>query len=239
MAERWFTDEQLAEMARPTMDRAIEALDRGDVAAARELCEAMKHEWRYLHDLMAESMLGLVTYVSERFGEEHVAEAWSSSMERGWKRDTAAITSMDRRRVAEALAATWRAHSTSGTGPEPGAFTITEDDEKLTFTLDPCGSGQRLVRRGLYEGEDGYAVTAEAHDWSFDRAGMPLYCTHCTFMNESLPIRWYGAPLYPLDPPVDYRRDPCRWYWYKDPADIPERFWERYGWAKPPSTLAP
>lgn len=239
MAERWFTDEELAEMARPTMDRAIEALDAGDVERARELCVAMKHEWRYLHDLMAESMLGLVTYVQERFGEEHVAEAWSSSMERGWKRDTSAITSMDRRKVAEALAATWRAHSTSGTGPEPGAFSIEEDDEKLTFTLNPCGSGQRLVRRGLYEGSEGYGVTAEAHDWSFGREGFPLYCTHCTFMNESLPIRWYGAPLYPLDPPTDYGREPCRWYWYKDPADIPERFWERYGWSKPASPSAP
>ena len=36
----------------------------------------MKHEWRFLHDLMAESMLGLVTYIQETLGEEHVAEAW-------------------------------------------------------------------------------------------------------------------------------------------------------------------
>lgn len=26
---------------------------------------------------------------------------------------------------------------------------------------------------------------------------------------------------------------PCRWFWYKDPADIPARFWERYGLEKP------
>ena len=31
MAERWFTDEELHEMSRPTMDRAIEAIDRGDL----------------------------------------------------------------------------------------------------------------------------------------------------------------------------------------------------------------
>jgi len=56
MGERWFTEEELAEMSRPTMDRAIEALDRGDLDEARSLCEAMKHEWRYLHDLMAEGI---------------------------------------------------------------------------------------------------------------------------------------------------------------------------------------
>lgn len=220
-------------MALPTMDRAIEALDRGDVDAARELCGAMRHEWRFLHDLMVESVLGLVDFVQRRMGEEHVADAWRESMERGWRRDTEMIESRDRRTIVEALAATWRAHSTSGTGPDAGSFTIDEDDEKFTFSLHPCGSGGRLVRLGRYEGEDAYGVTEEAHTWSFGREGFPLYCTHCTFMNESLPIKWYGAPLYPLDPPVDYGRDPCRWYWYKDPADIPERFWQRYGEEKP------
>jgi hypothetical protein len=31
MAERWFSDDELERMSRPTMDRAIEALDRGDL----------------------------------------------------------------------------------------------------------------------------------------------------------------------------------------------------------------
>jgi hypothetical protein len=52
-------------------------------------------------------------------------------------------------------------------------------------------------------------------------------------MNELLPIRWIGHPVYPSDPPEDFDRDPCTWYWYKDPADIPERHWERYGAQKP------
>ena len=55
----------------------------------------------------------------------------------------------------------------------------------MTFHLAPCGSGARLVRRGLYERE-GYGRTTAAHSWSFERDEMPLYCTHCSFMNESL-----------------------------------------------------
>ena len=31
MGERWFSEEELAEMSRPTMDRAIEAIDAGDL----------------------------------------------------------------------------------------------------------------------------------------------------------------------------------------------------------------
>jgi hypothetical protein len=233
VADRWFTQEALAEMSRPTMDRAIEALDRGDVERARELCEEMRSEWRFLHDLMAESLLGLVSFVKERCGEDQVADAWRSTLRRGWKRDSGRILERDRREIVEALAATWRAHSTSGEGRNPAAFTIEEDDEKFTFQMNPCGSGQRLWRNGAYAGPDGFGVTDEAHDWSYGRAGFPLYCTHCTFMNESLPIKWYGVPLYPSHPPADFDRDPCTWHWYKDPADIPAVYWERYGMTKP------
>ena len=84
-------------------------------------------------------------------GDEGVKEAWEDGIERGWKRHHAAIESLDRRAVVGLLAATWRAHSAGGVGEHPGRFTVTEDDEKVTFTMNPCGSGQRLVRRGLYE----------------------------------------------------------------------------------------
>src|SRR5258706_10358272 len=232
--ERWFSDADLSEMSRPTMDRAIEAIEAGELDRAVELCDAMRSEWRVLHDLMTEQILGLVTFIQERLGDEGVAEAWQSSMNRGWKNELGVIMRRDRKKIAEALAATWRAHSLSGKGREPAAFTVTEDEEKLTFTMNPCGSGQRLWRLGKYRGENAYGVTAQAHDWSYGRAGFPLYCTHCSFMNELLPIRWYGAPLYPSDPPDDYDRDPCIWYWYKDPERIPARHWERYGLVKPP-----
>ncbi len=234
MAERWFDEAELEQLARPTMERAIEALDAGDSEGARRLCEAMKGEWLMLHDLMAESVLGLISFVQERLGDDGVEEAWRSCVERGWHRHHDAIGRVDRRTVVELLAATWRAHSASGAGEHPGRFTITEDDEKLTFRMNPCGSGQRLVRRGIYESA-GYGRTERAHDWSYGRSGFPLYCTHCSFMNESMPIQWSGYPLYPSDPPEDYDSDPCTWYWYKDPADIPRRHWERYGAVKPSS----
>jgi hypothetical protein len=232
MSERWFSDDELGAMSRPTMDRAIEAIEAGDLDGATALCEAMKHEWLMLHDLMAESVLGLISFVQDRHGDEGVREAWEACVEKGWQRHHAAIERLDRRTVVELLAATWRAHSASGVGEHPGAFTVTEDDEKVTFTMNPCGSGQRLVRRGLYE-RPGYGRTRDAHDWSYGRKDFPLYCTHCSFMNESLPIQWSGYPLYPSDPPDDYERDPCTWYWYKDPDAIPERHWRRYGAVKP------
>jgi hypothetical protein len=232
VAERWFTDEELAELSRPTMDRAIEAIEAGDLERAKRLCAEMKREWLMLHDLMAESVLSLISFVQDRLGDDGVAEAWTRATEQGWRRHHDAIDSLPRRELVPLLAATWRAHSASGVGEHPGAFTVTEDEEKVTFTMNPCGSGQRLVRRGLYESE-GYGRTREAHDWSYGRKDFPLYCTHCSFMNESLPIQWSGYPLYPSDPPEDFHTDPCTWYWYKDPQAIPERHWRRYGAVKP------
>ena len=229
MSERWFTQEQLRDMSRPTMDRAIEALNAGDVERAHELCAAMRSEWRVLHDVMTELIAGLISFVQERLDDDGVEEAWRSTMRRAWQRDAGKALEADRRRMVEALAATWRAHSTSGKGPRAGAFSIEEDDEKFTFTMHPCGSGQRLWLNGRYDGDDAFGTTHEAHDWSYGRKDFPLYCTHCTFMNELLPIEWYGMPLYPSDPPEDFDRDPCVWYWYKNPADIPARHWERYG----------
>jgi hypothetical protein len=47
--ERWYEPGELAELSRPTMDRAVEAIEAGDRRRAIELCEEMKHEWRFLH----------------------------------------------------------------------------------------------------------------------------------------------------------------------------------------------
>src|SRR4051794_35800264 len=99
MPQRWFAPDELEQMSRPTMDRAIEALDAGDAARARALCEEMKHEWQMLHDLMAESILGLISYVQDTQGDEGVARAWTAQMERGWRRHVDAIEALDRRAV--------------------------------------------------------------------------------------------------------------------------------------------
>ena len=84
-------------MSRPTMDRAIEALDRGDMEEARALCEQMKHEWRYLHDLMVEGIGGLISFVQERLGDDGVADAWTDGQGRGWRRDVEKIAARDRK----------------------------------------------------------------------------------------------------------------------------------------------
>ena len=84
---------------------------------AHALCEEMKTEWRLLHDIMVEGVAGLISYIKERLGDDGVEEAWEYGLERGWQGHVEAIARQDRRWMVLALAANWRAHSGSGTGP--------------------------------------------------------------------------------------------------------------------------
>src|SRR3954453_20340807 len=104
--ERWFTPEELTQMSRPTMDRAIEAIDNGDTETARRLCEERKHERRALHDLMVEGIAGLISYIAETHGEDAVEDAWRYGNERGWKSDVAKIDAYPRKEIAKAPHAT-------------------------------------------------------------------------------------------------------------------------------------
>jgi hypothetical protein len=120
MGERWFSDDELREMSRPTMLRAIEAIEAGALDEAKELCEAMRWESQFMHDLLVDGIAGLISFVKERLGDDGVEEAWTYSLERSWRRPVERIAETDRKAIAEALAATWRAHSTSGVGPIRG-----------------------------------------------------------------------------------------------------------------------
>ena len=48
MGERWFSEEELAEMSRPTMERAIEAIEEGRERGGRDAgrLETGMHGWR-------------------------------------------------------------------------------------------------------------------------------------------------------------------------------------------------
>ena len=184
MADRWFSDEELREMARPTMDRAIEAIDAGDLDGAKALCEAMKHEWRFLHDMMVDSIAASLTWIKENCGEQAVGESQTLGdgalleAQRGGDRQARAQgdRAAARRDVAGALVQRHRAAA--------GRLRDRGGRREGHLPDEPVRLGQRLWRMGRYEGEDGHAVMEGEHDWAYNRSGFPIYCTHCSFMNE-------------------------------------------------------
>ncbi len=233
MASQWFSVSDRAEMAVPVIKRIKTAIKSGDTARAIDLCEDLREERVLLHDFFTDCLAAIFTWTGENLGEESSRGMFTDCFENSSKRPVFDLLGIDIERglMAELLVRGWVAHSCGGAGEHPGAFRVEEDDEKFTFFMDPCGSGGRLLRKGSYGPPLDFALTSRAYPWSFNREGFPYYCTHCSFINESMPMRYNGIPSWPVDPP-DRAEDPCRWYIYKDTRAIPARFYERYGVVK-------
>ena len=95
MAERWFSEDELREMSRPTMDRAIEAIEAGDLDRARALCEEMKHEWRFLHDMMVDGIAASMTWIKNTTAKRRLASPsvgrWRATGSEACTRSTSVI----------------------------------------------------------------------------------------------------------------------------------------------------
>lgn len=110
-------------------------------------------------------------------------------------------------------------------------FTLTEDAEKMTFMPDPCPSGGRLIQQGHYDSPRNDAIIEEPSNLTWQQADFPIYCCHEPAMERSSILKT-GMPVFLVDPSNDLGRVPCKTYIYKNPADIPERFFERVGLSK-------
>ena len=96
---RLFTDEELREMGRRTLDVAQEAIEQGDKQKAKELVQRMYKEFNHLHDGYMFWATGLLTYIYQNYGIESVekAERFAHTIEgktvfKPLKRDGLALT---------------------------------------------------------------------------------------------------------------------------------------------------
>jgi len=127
--------------------------------------------------LMAAGVLDLVSFIQQRLGDEggrggldgeHGGAAGAAHHDSIVRASSAAISC----RCSPPPGAP---HSTSGVRAQPGQLHDHRGTtRRVTFTMNPCGSGQRLraqrrPTRGLPDG----GGTREAHDWSFERKGFP------------------------------------------------------------------
>lgn len=229
-----FTPRELHDLATPYPDRIINRIRKGEIDAAMALTREMAGSRIILHDFFADSCTILWSWISETLGEETLEPMFRYIFAQSASRQffaAAGAQVMPHLSVA-LLAKSWRAHSCFGAGKHPGGFSITEDDEKFTFHLHPCGSGLRLWRKGIYAPGAGGKVSEMSRHWTYGRKGFPYYCIHCPFLNEILPYESpYGALMWPVDPPAD-ASGTCVWHLYKDPNTIPARYYERLGLAR-------
>ena len=205
-AERLFTDEELENMGKRTLDRLLEKLDDGDVQKAKVLAQQMYNEFLGMHDLYRDWITHVFSFIGERLGDDTLREAMGETVAGYTQRLGKRYAGKDKRRQIQMLLAGLRGHL------QP--FEVEEDAEKLTITPKPCGSGGRLVNDGGYDPPCNFLKIKQPQPMTFDREDFPAYCAHCYFQNIS-PVEPGGKPLFETQPSEDPGKTPCRIYIYK------------------------
>jgi hypothetical protein len=220
--KRIFTDQELKQMGRRTLDEVVEAIDEGDKEKAKELAQRMYREFNGLHDGYMFWVTGLQTYIYNNYGIEVLEKA---------ERLTHGIEGPIVHKPSEKKDFRSRVeHLASGLHGHLQPMTIEEDDEKVCITMQPCGSGERLIQKGGYEA--GLARIKEPGPLTFGLKDFPIYCVHCPLL-EMMDIENTGdfGSVHIITEPIYHGS--CRFTFYKDPADIPEEYYTRIGKKKP------
>ena len=112
---------------------------------------------------------------------------------------------------------------------------VTEDDEKVVITVNPCGSGGRLMEMGGYEPETGMATIKEACNITFGYEDFPMYCIHCPVMRAQDYER--SGDMFFVREFVEGKPCPaCQAIFYKDQSKTPDVYYERIGKPNPHKT---
>ena len=188
--------------------------DEEALSRARRLHEAALR----CHDRGMSRVSALLSWIARRHGADAVGAALEVAMSADMLGDASF------RERAEALMHFTRVHLQS--------FELHEDEEKVTFLCPVCPSGGRMLQAGYYEPPRSDAHVPGPSPLTWGRESLPVYCCHEPIM-EKASIEKTGVPLFVVDPPERLGVDPCPTYLYKDPAEIPERFYRRLGLEKP------
>jgi len=222
---RIFSQTELKELGRKTRDLVDEAIDEGELEKAKRLNHRMYIEFLGMHDLYVNWVTSLMSYIYDHYADEILHQALKQSCTSYWRPIFERYEKeKDFHKKVEMFALGLRGHLQE--------LKIEEDDEKVTFSGLPCGSGERLIQEGAYDGPPKHFSTVKKpQPRTYGKADMPIYCTHEP-MIEILPIEWSGYPLVVCYCPQDMRGGGCRFCLYKDPDAIPAEVYTRLGKTK-------
>ena len=224
-SKRIFTDQELKEMSGTTLEKAQQAIDAGDKEKAKKLAVQAQKEYQHLHDGYMVWVSGLLSYIYNNHGISAVEEAEKFAHTIEAKLVFKPPEKTDFKSVAE--------HRLKGLKGHMQPVTVEEDDEKITMTMHPCGSGERIIQMGGYEA--GLARVKEAHNITWQHKDFPIYCCHCP-IGEILTFERTGDLVGVKFEPEQIGQGRCGFVNYKNPADIPEKYYKRIGKKKPVKT---
>jgi len=221
--KREFTAKELKEMTTLPVQAALEAVEVGDKDKARESIKRMHEDAQKMIDSYLGWVTDMMDYIYVNYGEAEFEKALRKRFQRSESQKAARYDNMDFRTRVQTQATALRALL------QP--LEITEDDEKVSIKMNPCGSGQRLVQSGAYEPPRSISrMKPQRLTWG--RPDFPLYCSHGA-LQEIINIETLGYPTYVHELPEKVGTEPCRFNLYKNPAEIPEEVYKRVGLKKP------
>jgi len=227
---RTFSAKELQDFSKGFMELALENIDAGDLKKARYWCQRVVEKHDELHDFLVKMVAGLLSYIYDKLGEEAAVDALREKIAKlgNIPESIAQIKQQGPEAKVRWAVDMSRQHSTD---PE---LIVEEDDEKFILKVK-CGSGGKLIEEGAYEGPNGFRRLQKAGPHTWGEVGVPIYCAHCSLTHEILPIEmggqgsqlWVHASPFPKKP-----GDRCIHIIYKNPKDIPEKYYQRLGLEK-------
>jgi hypothetical protein len=218
MKERIYGDDP-AELAIPNFDMVSEAIKGGKRGEALDFLQYVRAESQRNNDGFVSWIEMLLTYLAG-FDEEEILKICKQffyPMTKEFLANTHGV-----KEILEKCTASQRRHHAN--------LTVTEETDRYVVRYDPCGSGGRLRRTR------DVGLTKKAHPWSWGKAGVPYYCTHCCIHWEIIPAELCGYPTK-ITLVGDRPEDPCVHLFYKKPNLIPEEYFTRIGMKKDPGAL--
>lgn len=214
-----FSAEERRLLTLTQVQQARERLDQGDTAIAA-LLEGQRKEWRPWHDFAVVWLAHFYAVALEVGGPDYLDEMLTQTYEPAFVAGFARYGAMDDDALVHEIARTWNYHCAD--------FRLHEEDDRFVFTLDPCGSGGRLLRGQMWRDLFRYGgplspTMPEPHPINFSRHNAPTYCTHCAASNRAQ-LRGAQDPRVPLFFVIDGQAQqragmPCRTFVYKKDAD--------------------
>ncbi len=225
------------EVGTSTLKQAFAAMERGDLLEAQRIVEYARLEWQVVHDMYVNWCWSFFTYVADTYGEAEVEKAMRYVVSSYYTQRYDKVMATDVKTQLQLSVEGLRGHL-MGPGRQ-GEIEVTEEEDRYKLTLNPCSSGgvaRQRVESGAEANPQLFGFSKEAHPWTWGKKGVCHYCAHCALVNEVMSIENYGHPMRITEYP-EKAEDPCIWYIYKDPKDIPAEYYERVG--KEPPADAP
>lgn len=217
------------EFAQTRFDQIELAIEAGEALEVRRIGDLARAEYVAVHDGMRDVVGATLDFAArvtspeegEAIGRRVIERIMSSSGEAPQYGQSSLVEQV------RSIAAGWHWHVTE--------FQVTEDGDKVTFRLDPCGSGMRLETEGRYDGPAAWLRSERPSPSTFMQSGFPMYSNHCAEMTRAGLAA--GSATFVVEGWRERDCGVCFQHTYKRADAVPDETYRRVGLEPPTRAL--